>query len=98
METILMLFLPLFIETILPQILNKPAEVRKPALLRRIVRFGKLADSIESSPVEQFVFGELADLCGCAADADDEQLGVIRDGLAQTSASLKSTMATMGGF
>ena len=93
---LLLIFLPIFIESILPMILNKPAAVRNPALLRRVVRFGKLAESMDSTPAEKFAYGELADLCACCADADDEQLAGIMAGLPGASADIKAAASMLG--
>jgi len=64
------LLLPLLTQ-LLPLILNKPDAVSKQACLRRMARYQGLADRSDSSPSEAAAFGEMADLFGCLAEADE---------------------------
>lgn len=71
--TILTTILPLLLE-FLPLIINKPADVRKKAFLRRAVRYQKVADLDTTPADERVAWEEAADLMTCCAEADEAQL------------------------
>ena len=82
----LVLLLPLLTQ-LLPLILNKPGESQKTAFLRRMARYQALSERPDASPSEAAAFGEMADLFGCLAEADEAGRQEIA-GAIQTAAGL----------
>lgn len=71
--TILTTILPLLLE-FLPMIIQKPAEQRKKAFLRRAARYQRVADMVDTPAAERVAWEELADAMACCAESSEEQL------------------------